>query len=301
VLAQLLEQGEAPDLVFFLQATSPLTTAADLVGGLETYDREQADSLFSASPLHGFVWQYKGGDVTPSYDFNNRPRRQDLDTIPIVENGAFYIFRPPGLGETGNRLHGHIVPFLMTSAQGLQVDEPSDLAPLDAILAAQDRPFPDGLEKIQWLGLDFDGVLTDNRVYLTQSGEEAVQCHRGDGMGIATLQDNGIKVEVVSSEPNPVVTARCQKLNIAAHQPVEDKGSFVADRLSKLAIPRTAAAFVGNDRNDLPAFSSVDFPIAVSDAAAEAKQAARFITNSSGGRGAVREVADLILTGKGKP
>jgi YrbI family 3-deoxy-D-manno-octulosonate 8-phosphate phosphatase len=142
---------------------------------------------------------------------------------------------------------------------------------------------------------DFDGVMTDNRVWVHQSGDEAVWCHRGDGWGIARLKEAGLEVLVLSTERNPVVTARCGKLKIEAVQECDDKLAA----LQKLARGRSLGpeqiAYVGNDLNDVACMRWVGWPIAVADAVPEVRALAKWVTRLPGGRGAVREVADRLV------
>jgi D-sedoheptulose 7-phosphate isomerase len=142
---------------------------------------------------------------------------------------------------------------------------------------------------------DFDGVMTDNRVRVHQSGDEAVWCHRGDGLGIARLKEADYDVIVLSTETNPVVAARCRKLNIPAIQSCDDK----LTALQRLAVERNLnagqIAYVGNDINDLACMEWVGWPIAVADALPSVRAVAKWVTRLPGGGGAVREVADRLV------
>ena len=151
------------------------------------------------------------------------------------------------------------------------------------------------LSQVKLLILDFDGVLTDNRVLVSQDGTESVWCNRGDGWGIARLKEQGIEVLVLSTEPNPVVHARCQKLNIDCIHGCNDKLAALKLLLAERSLEPLDVAYVGNDVNDLAAMSYVGTPIAVADALPEIINIACITTSNKGGYGAVREVADLIL------
>ncbi|MEM6531793.1 MAG: acylneuraminate cytidylyltransferase [Myxococcota bacterium] len=138
-LAHLLDEIDfEPELVVFLQATSPLRPPRLLSRGIQLVREECADSLLSVSPFHGFVWRAQGGRVRAlSYDFENRPRRQDMGQ-DYEENGSFYMFRPEILRRHGNRLGGKIRLFPMHPFDSFQIDEPADWALLE--LAAASRP-----------------------------------------------------------------------------------------------------------------------------------------------------------------
>jgi YrbI family 3-deoxy-D-manno-octulosonate 8-phosphate phosphatase len=291
-----------PELVVFLQATSPLRRERDIQGAIETLKREQADSLFSAGPVHGFVWRQRADTLTPvNYDPGKRQRRQDLVETIWEENGSIYIFKPWVLKEYNSRLGGKIAVYQMDKLDSLQVDEPDDLELIETIIAGRRAPRKQkkfDLDTVRILALDFDGVMTDNRVLLDESGTEAVYCHRGDGWGIAQLAATGVEVVVLSTEKNPVVGARCQKLGIEYIQGSDDKLSALKEMVEKRSMLPDQVAFMGNDVNDLDCMKWVGMPIAVADAVNEVKEVSTVVTYRKGGRGAVREVCDLILAAK---
>jgi 3-deoxy-D-manno-octulosonate 8-phosphate phosphatase (KDO 8-P phosphatase) len=145
------------------------------------------------------------------------------------------------------------------------------------------------------LVLDFDGVLTDNRVWVNERGEESVACWRSDGLGISAVQRLGIYVCIISTETNPVVSARASKLKLPVTQSCENK----LEQLNAIAeaenLPLASVAYVGNDVNDLDCLKAVGLPIVVRDAHKAVWDSAVYRTEACGGRGAVREVCDLIV------
>ena len=151
------------------------------------------------------------------------------------------------------------------------------------------------MKSVSLVVFDFDGVMTDNRVWVHQSGDEAVWCHRGDGWGIARLKEAGLEVLVLSTERNPVVTARCRKLKIEAVQECDDKLAALQQLARGRSLRPEQIAYVGNDLNDVTCMRWVGWPIAVADAVAEVRALARWVTRLPGGRGAVREVADRLV------
>jgi N-acylneuraminate cytidylyltransferase len=142
---------------------------------------------------------------------------------------------------------------------------------------------------------DFDGVFTDNHVLVLQDGREAVRCDRGDGQGIAELKRLGLPILVLSTEGNPVVSARCNKLGIVCRQGVKEKLSALMSWLNENHLRPADVVYVGNDLNDLSCLQAVGCGVATSDAYPEAKAAARIVLSSPGGSGAVREIIELIL------
>ena len=153
--------------------------------------------------------------------------------------------------------------------------------------------------RVRALILDFDGVLTDNTVTVTSDGIESVTCWRGDGIGTAAVQSAGIPVVVLSKERDSVVAVRCHKLGLPYHQGVDDKLPRLIEILADIGVDADEAAYVGNDTNDLECLDHVGMPIVVADAHPATFAAARYVTQASGGRGAVREVCDRILDAAG--
>jgi YrbI family 3-deoxy-D-manno-octulosonate 8-phosphate phosphatase len=160
--------------------------------------------------------------------------------------------------------------------------------------ASERRGFP---EKVSLLILDFDGVMTDDRVWVNEKGQEMVAANRSDGLGLERLKaKTDIQVMVLSRETNPVVEARCRKLDIPVLQAVLDKGEAIRQVLAEKGIPRSEAIFMGNDVNDLVVFPEVGFTAAPTDAHPDVLRHTDLVLSKAGGAGAVRELCDMILT-----
>ena len=157
----------------------------------------------------------------------------------------------------------------------------------------------DLIRSVRLIAFDFDGVFTDNTVYVMEDGREAVRCWRSDGLGLAKLPALGVAAVVISTEKNPVVSARSRKLGLRCIQGCEDKRATLEALLKEMDLTPAQAAFVGNDINDLPCLSCVGLPIVVADAHPEVVRGARYRTEAPGGRGAVREVCEVILAARG--
>jgi len=142
---------------------------------------------------------------------------------------------------------------------------------------------------------DFDGVMTDNAVWVGADGSELVRCSREDGMGISLLRRTGLAMLVLSTERHPVVAARCAKLDLECIQGVDDKAPRLTAVLAGRDVDPRRTAYVGNDVNDLDCLAMVGWPVAVADARPEVRRAARLVLGRAGGHGAVRELCDLIL------
>ncbi len=150
-------------------------------------------------------------------------------------------------------------------------------------------------EFVSLLVLDFDGVLTDDRVYVNQNGEETVAAHRGDGMGISQVKKAGIEVVILSKEKNPVVKARADKLGIPVYQGIDEKGPELISILADRGISSESVVYLGNDINDLPCFPLVGLAAAVADSHPLVIEKAQLVLIKKGGYGAVRELCDLLL------
>jgi len=150
------------------------------------------------------------------------------------------------------------------------------------------------LRKIRCAAFDFDGVFTDNGVYVSETGAEMVRCTRADGIGLERLRKAGVELVVISTEKNPVVGARCRKLNLDYLQGCDDKVASLRSFLDAKGISLEDTSFVGNDVNDAACLLAVGFPAIVSDAHPEVHGLARLRLETPGGYGAVREFCDLV-------
>jgi 3-deoxy-D-manno-octulosonate 8-phosphate phosphatase (KDO 8-P phosphatase) len=150
------------------------------------------------------------------------------------------------------------------------------------------------IRKVSLIVFDFDGVFTDNKVYVFENGSDAVCCWRSDGIGLRKLDNFGISAAIVASEPNQIVAVRCNKLKILCIQSVNDKLIAIKTLAQKLGVSLQQVAFVGNDINDLQCLRSVGLPIVTRDAHLDVMPYAFYQTRTRGGHGAVREVCDLF-------
>jgi N-acylneuraminate cytidylyltransferase len=291
-------EGGLPDHFLFLQCTSPLTIAADLqdiMGALSTSD---ADCVFSATPSHRFLWKSNADGAAEgiNHDSRVRLRRQEMEP-EFAENGAIYGMRTEGFLEKKHRFFGKTKVHVMPEERSWEIDSPTDFKIAGMLLRerlhaqrASLLPSPPAA-----VVFDFDGVMTDNRVLTNQDGGELVACDRSDGLGLAALHKVGIPILVLSTEENPVVAARCAKLKLTCIHGVEDKANRLKQWLAEQGIDPAKTIYLGNDRNDSNCMELVGCPVAVADAYPEALQRALIVLDKEGGKGAVRELCDLIL------
>jgi N-acylneuraminate cytidylyltransferase len=291
-------EGGLPDHFLFLQCTSPLTTAEDLRVVMGALHASDADSAFSATPSHRFLWKFTadGSAVGINHDSRVRLRRQDREP-EYAENGAIYAMRTAGFLEKQHRFFGKTIIHVMPEERSWEIDSPTDFKIAGMLLRerlhahrASLLPSPPAA-----VVFDFDGVMTDNRVLTGQDGGEYVACDRSDGLGLAALRNAGIRILVLSTEENPVVAARCAKLKLPCLHGLEDKAVRLQQWLAEESIDPAKTIYVGNDRNDSRCLELVGCPVAVADAYPEALQRALIVLDYPGGKGAVRELCDLIL------
>jgi 3-deoxy-D-manno-octulosonate 8-phosphate phosphatase (KDO 8-P phosphatase) len=146
------------------------------------------------------------------------------------------------------------------------------------------------LERVRMAVFDFDGVFTDNRVWVNERGEEMLAFSRSDGLGLRRLDEIGVQYLIVSMEESPIVAARARKLNADCVQGVHDKLAVLRERVGQL----DEVAYVGNDINDADCLRAVGLPVVPADAWPEVKPLARWVLSRGGGMGCVREFCDAV-------
>ncbi|MGA0532050.1 cytidylyltransferase domain-containing protein [Hansschlegelia sp. KR7-227] len=281
----------------FLQCTSPFTGADEIDACVAALGSEGVVCSFTAAPDHGFLWTTgaAGEAVGVNHDHTApRKRRQDLPP-QFRETGAVYAMDAAAFRAAGSRFCGKaaIVP---TGGPPIEIDDAADLALATAILRSRTESADDVPRGVKALVMDFDGVFTDDRVLVDETGREAVFASRSDGMGLTRLQKlTDIRLLILSKEPNPVVSARGRKLKIEVRQGIDDKLPELDRWLAEHRLARADAAYIGNDVNDLACMEAVGFPVAPADARPEALAIARYVTAKPGGQGALRELCEKLI------
>lgn len=147
---------------------------------------------------------------------------------------------------------------------------------------------------------DFDGVMTDNRVLIDETGKESVYVSRADGQAIHILRSLGVDLVIISTETNDVVTKRAKKLKVECIQSISNKAECLKKYCERINIPLQNIAYIGNDINDYEAMQLAGIKIAPCDAYSKIKGIADYITETKGGYGVIREVAGLLQNNKNK-
>ncbi|CAH0149842.1 N-acylneuraminate cytidylyltransferase [Microbacterium oxydans] len=287
-------EGVTPQIVAFLQATSPFIPSAALATAVSDIRAGRADSVFSAFETYGFLWR-RGADgegIAINHDASFRPRRQDREPHHL-ESGAFYVFRTEGFRESRHRFFGRIRIAEVPEWTAIEIDDEQQLGIARALAARQEQPHPIPANAVV---TDFDGVHTDDTAIVDADGREQVRVSREDGMGVAMLRRAGVPMLILSTEVNPVVRARAEKLRVPVLHGIDDKESALRAWAETTGVALDDIAYLGNDVNDLPAMRIVGWPVAVANAHPKVLEQARVILSRSGGDGAVRELIERVLS-----
>lgn len=314
-----LEQNEGykPDVVVQLRPTSPvrpLGLVDDAVRVLLQHaDADSVRGIVPAGQNPHKMWRLPVGEAAPmanllAVDGIEEPYNAPRQILPDIywQTGHIDAIRPAAI-LNGSMSGKTIYPLLIDPNFTVDLDNLRDWARAEWLVAfgglemvspgRARRPMP---EQVDLLVLDFDGVVTDNRVWVSEDGREMVAANRGDSLIMTKLRQMGTEVIILSSEVNPVVAARAKKMRVEAIQGVglDDKAKVLENLLKERKIDPSHVVYVGNDINDLPCFKVAGWAVAVADAQPEVLRAADFVTRKTGGHGAVREVCDLILQEK---
>lgn len=301
-LQHALDQWEAegrisPEVLVFVQCTSPFIDPEALGRAVDRVVAGDADVVFSAAPFHGFVWRFDANGQLRGANHDERVRLRRQDREPeYLETGAFYVMRVDGFRRHAHRFFGRVHPEVVDPRWAIEVDDPGDLAlaRLMATSAAADSVWP-VIDDIDAVVTDFDGVHTDNRAIVDEHGIESVRIDRSDGMGIAMLRESGVRMLILSKERNPVVEQRAAKVAVECIAGCDDKLAVLRSWAEANGLSAERIMYVGNDVNDLECLDWVGWPVVVLDAHPGVMTSARCVTTRPGGRGAVREVIDQLL------
>ena len=293
-LDMLEEDGTLVGIVAFLQATSPFIPSDALAAAVEDVRADRADSVFAAQETYGFLWRAAddGSAIAINHEAAHRPRRQDREPHHL-ETGAFYVFRAAGFRASRHRFFGRIRIAPVPEWTAIEIDDADQLR-VARVLATLHEPAQS--IPVRAIVTDFDGVHTDDTAIIDAQGGERVRVSREDGMGVAILRRAGLPMLILSTEVNPVVRARADKLRVPVLHGIDDKESALRDWARENDLSLADIAYLGNDVNDLPAMRIVGWPVAVADAHPLVLEEARVVLRRRGGDGAVRELIERVLS-----
>ena len=301
-----------PDVVLQLRPTSPIRSV-DMVDQavITLLDHPEADSVRGVVPSaqNPFkMWKINpSGKMEPLLQVEsikepyNAPRQNLPETY--WQTGHIDAIRPATILEKNSMSGETILPLFIDPIYTVDIDTKLDWQRAEKLVfeglinmvfpASHPRQLPDN---IRLLVMDFDGVLTDDRVWVDENGKEMVAANRSDGLGLERLRKlTSIQTLVISKETNPVVSARCQKLGISVLQGIEQKAQALDEFMQKNSIEKDEVVYIGNDINDLECFHHVGLSAVPSDAAPIVKQHADVILKRAGGFGVVRELCEMLI------
>jgi YrbI family 3-deoxy-D-manno-octulosonate 8-phosphate phosphatase len=305
------QPGPRMEMVVALRTDWPLYPkgALDEAVGLFRQNPQAAEvvSLASAGPASRWWASGASGNlaplsITPGQPEGHTTATRQGDSRLYAETGHFRVLRLAG--ETTSQI---TLPIVLDPQFGVNVADPPgkqwaewqvQFSGLDMVYPGHHpRPLP---EKVALLVMDFDGVLTDNRVWVDEAGHERIAANRSDSLGLALLRQAGIETLVISMETNPVVAARCRKMKVPVLQGINDKATVLSQYLVDKSIDPGQVVYLGNDVNDLPCFPLVGCAVAVADSQPAVLRQADLVLANRGGHAAVRELCDLLILRAGK-
>ena len=300
-----------PDVLVQLRPTSPLRPPDCVDQAIQILqDHPDADSVRGVIPSgqNPFkMWRLTDqGRMTPllSLAGMSEPFNAPRQALPQTywQTGHIDAIRLSTILQKGSLSGDVIYPLHIDPRYAVDIDTLRDWQRAEWLINQGDFPIvlPGQVRRqlprqIDLLVLDFDGVMTDDRVWVDQEGQESVAANRRDGLGVAMLRKAGIPMVVLSTETNPIVAARCRKLELTAIQGVGDKWAVLSSMLQERRLDPRHVVYLGNDVNDLPCFPLVGYAVAVADAHPDVIAQADLVLTCKGGHGAVRELCDKII------
>ena len=303
-----------PDMVVWLRPTSPIRPKHCVDDAIRTLlDHPEADSIRGVipagqNPFKMWTVDADSGALNPLLHVEGvkEPYNAPRQILPDAfwQTGHIDAIWTKTILEKQSMTGDVIFPLMIDTRYTVDIDIASDWDNAEQLLSDDSlemvspgpkrRKMP---EKISLIVLDFDGVLTDDRVWVNAKGEEMVAASRSDGLGLERLRkETDIEVMVLSRETNLVVKARCEKLKLPVLQAVQDKREAIRRVLAEKKVPAEEVLFVGNDITDLVVFPEVGFAVAPADAHQDVIRTADLVLSRKGGKGAVRELCDMILS-----
>lgn len=307
-------EGYHPEIVVQLRPTSPIRPKTMVDDALQILlnhpDADCVRGVVPAAQNPYKMWRFNGEE---------QPLGQLLEVPGISEpyNAPRQIL-PPVFWQTGHidairtstivdkkSLTGDVIyPLVIDPKYTVDIDTLPDWAKYEAVIYSGLEAVSPGKsrrvmpETIKLVVTDFDGVLTDGRVWIDENGKETVAATRSDSMRIKEMRAIGVDVIILSSEVNLVVSMRAKKMKVEAihGMGLDEKGEALKKYLAEKKIDASQVVYLGNDFNDLPCYEIAGWSVAVADAYPEVLRAADYVLKTNGGFGALRELCDLVLS-----
>lgn len=295
VVAEFSANWHVNSTIAFIQATSPFLKSTVIDECLEI--AEAGFSAFTAIESHAFRWTRNSEGIwMPAGHPNDfRPRRQDLKP-EVVETGGCYAFPLYKFQINPYRFCATPSPVLISWQEGIDIDDQSDLKlanSLNAVYGLADNINRE-IGKPKVVVTDFDGCLTNDRVILSESGIESITANRKDGLAAKRLHAHGIRVLILSSEENQVVTRRAAKMGVEVIQGSKDKLSSLQIFLDENSLQSHDVWYVGNDLNDFDVMQSVGLSLCPGDAVELIRLSSDVVLIKKGGEGILEEIVSYL-------
>ena len=305
-------QDYHPEIVIQLRPTSPIRPVGLLDEAIKILiAHPEADCVRGVVPSgqNPFkMWQIdREGQLEPLLEVAGlrEPYNAPRQALPLTywQTGHIDAIRSTTILTKHSLTGDLILPLLIDPLYTVDIDTPDDFLTSarlirDPRIIAVDplksrREFP---SQVSYLIMDFDGVLTDDLVYVDQDGRESVCCSRSDGFGIDLLKEStDTQPLILSKETNPVVSARARKLDIEVFQSINNKDQALQALIKERNLDPVQIIYIGNDLNDLAVLPFVGYFACPSDAHPQVIRQADLVLKHPGGRGAVRELVEKIL------
>lgn len=309
-----LEKNEKykPGIIVQLRPTSPVIPVGLIDNAIEVLiNHPKADSIRGVvtSEQNPYkTWHIQtNGTLRPVLQIDGLPEAYNIPRQKLPETywqtGHVDVIRRKTILEKQSMSGDTIFPVVIKPEFAIDIDTHLDWKRAERLVKEgkinmvypgyKPRAFP---EQVKLLVLDFDGVLTDDRVWVDQNGKETIAASRSDGMGLEMLRRfTDIEVVVMSKETNPVVSARCKKLGVEVFQSVNQKEKALIDLINKKKINADEVVYIGNDLNDIDCFPIAGYVAVPNDAFVTARRNADLVLDHHGGFGAVREICEMLI------
>lgn len=306
-------EGYQPEVVVQLRPTSPVRPLALLDDAVKTLlAHPQADCVRGVvpsgqNPFKMWTVDETSGAMKPLLQVEGiqEPYNAPRQILPATywQTGHIDAIRLETILEKESLTGDVLYPIHIDPKFTVDIDLPQDWHGAEATLkaltdevvdpASYRRAFP---KLPKFLVMDFDGVFTDNRVIVDQNGVESVRADRSDGLGFGLLKaQTPVECLIISKERNPVVAQRAAKLGIPVLQAVDDKATALKNAINERNVAQEETIFVGNDVNDLPTLDVAGYFVAPADSHPEVLRRADLVLKNKGGRGALRELCDMLI------
>ena len=278
------ETGKPDSDILVLPAEAPLRRSEDLVDAVKLLGDSLVGYVLS-SVVNPARWAWGKDGAVP----DSTGRRLDAGLFYLLRGNCFEEGSWKGVGATVS-----VSPW-QTQTIGDNEERKACSRLFDELVRSTYSESSARVGDLDLVVYDFDGVMTDNRVYVSQEGVETVAANRSDGLGVGWLKAAGLPQLILSTEKNPVVAARAKKLGLPVVQGIGDKAAALQRHCEASGYDLARVLFVGNDLNDEEVMKQVGHPVCPADAYPSIREIAETVLCANGGHGAIRELAELLV------